>query len=110
MAGVIGGSAAGTPFALAAASHGTTGLLVGAAVVVATTLFGADGLFWPMALMMLNRQQRWAWRKTHSVKDTLRLDAPARRTLEKTVRARAGIAEDSTPEARRRQRRTPRGR
>ncbi|MFD9905740.1 hypothetical protein [Streptomyces sp. NPDC059063] len=106
---MIGGSAAGTPFAVAAAAHGTTGLLVGAVVVVATTTVGADGLFWPMALMLLNRHQRWAWRETRSVKDTLRLDAPARRTLEQTVRARAGIAEDNTPRTRRRPRRTPPG-
>lgn len=106
LAGLIGGSAAGTPFALAAASHGTPGLIAGAVVVVATTLIGADGLFWPLVLLTLNRQQRWAWRKTGSVKDTLRLDAPARRTLEKTVRARAEAAKDSTPPARGRSRST----
>ncbi|MDG4856944.1 hypothetical protein P8605_02005 [Streptomyces sp. T-3] len=110
LAGLIGGSAAGTPFALVAASHGEAGLVTGAVVVVITTLIGADGLFWPLVLLVHNRQQRWAWRKTGSVKDALRLDAPARRTLEKTVQARLEASRDNnTRTTRRRSRSSGRG-
>lgn len=92
LAGLLGGSAAGSPFAIAAATqHGTLGLIIGAAVVVVTTLLGAERPFWIVALLVRDRHQRWAWRQTGSVDQTLRLDRQSRRTLERIIEARAKL-------------------
>lgn len=85
----LAGGMAGSPFAVAAAQHGTVGIAIGAGVVVACTAIGADGVVLPMIVHRMNRHQRWALRRTRSVKDALRLDREARRTLKEVIRARA---------------------
>ncbi|MEV5412728.1 hypothetical protein AB0K60_28330 [Thermopolyspora sp. NPDC052614] len=92
LAGLLGGSAAGSPFAVAAlVHHGTPGLIAGAVVVIVTTLIGAERPFWIIALLVRDRHQRWAWRQTGSVDQTLLLDRQSRRTLERIVEARAKL-------------------
>lgn len=112
LTGPVGGSTAGSAFAIAATvTQGTPGLFLGAGVLVITTLIGADGVFWPLMLLLLNRHQRWAWIQTKSVAKTLRLDEPARQTIAEALRARAGtpvITIDHTPAVAERMRGRPR--
>jgi hypothetical protein len=86
--------AAGVPFSVAAvAAHGTAGLIVGAAVALLSALISAlvssDRVFWLLTLLLLNRQQRWAWAETRSVGSTRRLSEPGRRTVETIARTGA---------------------
>ena len=83
----VGAGAAVAPFSVAATAHGTIGLLVGAAAMVGALLIGTDGP-WLLALLLLGQQQRWAWRRTRTVKDTVLLGEPVRRAVEEMLRAR----------------------
>jgi len=87
--GALGGGAAGSPFAIAAAQHGVVGLVIGAGVILCCAAIGADGIVWPLIMLRMNRQQRWALRQTGSVDDALRLDREARRSLKELIRAKA---------------------
>jgi hypothetical protein len=84
-------SAASSSFAIAAATQGMLGVLIGAAVVILITLITADGLFWPLALWALIHRQPNRGR-TLSSEEATQEAAAWRQTLLELARAQVSTA------------------